>query len=334
LHEIRDDWSIKPGFFSLTTPSPSGIFEWHSTGQMIPSADSLNSFLYGPLSVFAGLRKPPVFKGNFNANTVLVIETGNQVNQALMQVFLDQAVVFEQPVEASRSYLIEVPAGYHQLRLDNIGAGFASVLEIEQLRLENYLPKIRAFGSLQDGSVLAWIHHRDHNWKYLYDNNQAPEPASAEVVLPLKTGAYRLDWYNTDSGTIDSVSMAEAASGGLVLNLPPMQADLALIANFIHDLREYAQYQGVMVFPNPSKRNFTFAFELEKPVPVSLEIIDLHGRLVFRTQKLNTKKGVNQITWKTDQPGFGVLEKAKAGLYIYRLVLPKRTITGKLMVSH
>ncbi len=49
--------------------------------------------------------------------------------------------MFEQSVEATESYFIEIPAGNHQLRLDNIGAGFASVLEIEQLTLENYLPK-------------------------------------------------------------------------------------------------------------------------------------------------------------------------------------------------
>lgn len=332
-HELRYDWTIKPDFFSLTEASPSNIFEWHSTGQMVPSADSLGSFLYGPLSIFAGLRNPPTFSGNFTENTVLVIETGNQVNQAVMQVFLDQAVVFEQVVEASESYFIEIPAGFHQLRLDNMGAGFASVLEIDQLTLENYLPKIRAFGLLQESSLMAWIHHRDYNWKYLYDNNQLPEPASAEVVLPLKTGAYRLDWYNTESGTIDSVSMDEALSGELILNLPPMQRDLALIANFISALRTSMQFQGVVVYPNPSKKRFTFAFELESPVPVSLEIVDLQGRIVFRIYKANTKKGVNQITWKTDQSGFGAQEKAKAGLYIYRLVTPNRTITGKLMLS-
>ncbi|MDY0076499.1 MAG: T9SS type A sorting domain-containing protein [Bacteroidales bacterium] len=332
-HETRDDWTIKPNFFSLTAASPSRIFEWHSTGQMVPSGDSLNCFLYGPLSIFAGLRNPPSFKGNFTENTVLVIETGNQVNHALLQVTLDQTVVFEKLVEASKSYFVEIPAGFHQLRLDNMGAGFASVLEIEQLILEDFLPKIRAFGLLQEAGILAWIHHRDHNWKYLYDNNQLPEPASAEVVLPLKTGAYRLDWYNTGIGTIDSVRIAEAVNGSLNINLPPMQGDLALIANFINDVRDFTQYQGVVVYPNPSKRKFTFAFELEEPVPVSLEIVDLHGRIVFRTHKANTKKGVNQITWKIDQPGFGVLEKAKTGLYIYRLVMPKQTITGKLMVT-
>ncbi len=331
--EFREDWIIKPDFFSLTAPSPSNIFEWHSTGQMVPSADSLGSFLYGPLSIFAGLRNPPTFKGNFTENTVLIIETGNQVNQAVLQVILNQVVVFEQTVEASENYFIEIPAGFHQLKLDNLGTGFASVLEIEQLTLENYLPKIRAFGLLQESSLMAWIHHRDYNWKFLYDNNQLPEPASAEVILPLKTGTYRIDWYNTDSGTIDSVSMAEALAGRLILNLPLIQRDLALIANFISDLRITEQFQGVVVYPNPSKRRFTFAFELEKAVPVSLEIVDLQGRIVFRTNKTNSKKGVNQITWKTNQTGFGVQEEAKAGIYIYRLVTPSRTITGKIMLS-
>ena len=331
--EIRDEWIIKPDFFSLTTASPSSNFEWHSTGQMVPSADSLSSFLYGPLSIFAGLRKPPTFSGNFTENTVLVVETGSQVNQALMQVKLDQTIVFEQVVEASENYFIEIPAGFHQIKLDNMGTGFASVLEIEQLILENYLPKIRAFGLLHENSLLAWIHHRDYNWKYLYDNNQLPEAASAEVVLPLKIGTYRIDWYNTDSGILDSVSTAEALTGGLVLNLPPMQSDLALIANFISNLRTSEQFTGVVVYPNPSKKRFTFAFELESPMPVSLEVVDLQGRIVFRTKITNTKKGVNQITWKTDQLRFGIHDKTKAGIYIYRLATPKRTITGKLMIS-
>lgn len=331
--EDKANWTIQPDYFSLTAPSSSSFFEWHSTGLMLPSEDSLGGFLYGPLSVFAGLRNPPTFSGNFEETTMLVIETGGQVNQAVMQVLLNQVVVFEQSVEATESYFIEIPAGDHQLRLDNIGAGFASVLEIEQLTLENYLPKIRAFGLHNESSLMAWIHHRDHNWKYIYDNVQLPSPASANILLPLRNGVYRLDWYNTTSGTIDSVRMADVTAGSLNIELPSMQRDLALIANFISELRTSEQFPGVVVYPNPSKRRFTFAFELEKAVPVSLEIIDLHGRLVFRTKKTNTKVGVNQISWQTNQSGFGGQEKVKAGLYIYRIVISNRTITGKLMLT-
>ncbi|MDA3942689.1 MAG: DUF5060 domain-containing protein [Bacteroidetes bacterium] len=332
-HAQQYDWIIEPDYFSLTEPAPSSNFQWHSSGQMIPSADSLNQFLYGPISLFAALRNPPVFSGFFSENTVLAIETGSQVNQAVMQLRIDETIVFEQSAASSEVYFIEIPAGYHQIGLDNIGAGFASVLEIEQLTLENYLPKIRAFGLEQDAGLLAWIHHRDFNWKYIYQHDQLPSAVSAELLLPLKSGTYRIDWYNTSSGLIDSVSMIESGDEGVLLSLPAVEHDLALISNFITKARSLPQFPGVVVYPNPSRKSFTFAFELSAPEPVSLEIIDLHGRMIYRHFEVVTFSGTNQLTWKIDQSSFKFDAVAKPGIYIYRLVLPQRTITGKLMLS-
>jgi hypothetical protein len=328
----RDDWKIIPNYFSLTAPSPSKFFKWHTTGQLVPSADSLNRYLYGPLSLFSALRNPPVFQANFLHETILQIETGSQVNQAVLQVKQDFAVIFEQSVEPNESYWIEFPPGNYQLSFDNIGVGFASVIEIEKIVLEDFLPHIRAFGLQTDDQMKVWIQNRDYNWKTFYDTGLPPDPASAEVFLPLMPGTYRLDWFNTDTGVIDSVRIKEANKDGMILHIDELTHDMALQLNFITAIKSRDRFPGVVVYPNPARKKFTFAFELIKAAKVVLQVIDSHGRTVYMAEKSDTFVGTNQIHWLFDNQHIAAHD-LKSGVYIYRLMLPDRTVTGKLMLT-
>ena len=330
--EERDDWGIIPNFFSLTAPSPSHVFEWHTTGQMIPSADSLNRYLYGPLSLFSALRNPPVFQANFLHETILQIETGSQVNQAVLQVKQDLAVIFEQAVDPNESYWFELPPGNYQLSFDNIGVGFASVIEIEKIVLEDFLPKVRAFGLQSDEQMSVWIQNRDYNWKTFYDTGLAPDPESAEVFIPVMPGTYRLDWYNTDTGSIDSVRIKEANIDGMILQIDELTHDMAVQLIFITAIKSRDRFPDVVVYPNPARQKFTFAFELSKAEKVVLQVIDSHGRTVYLTEKSDTYIGTNQIHWSFGNQPIAAYN-LKPGVYIYRLMLPDRTVTGKLMLT-
>lgn len=330
--ELRTDWEISPAYFSLTEAAPSRLFEWHTTGQMIPSADSLNRYLYGPLSLFASLRNPPEISGRFLHEGHIRIETGAQVNQALLQVKQNGIVIFEQEVFPNESYWIEVQPGQYNFIIDNIGLGFASVLEIDKIILENYLPQIRAFGLKSPGRLNVWIQNRDYNWKTFYDQQPIPQPASAEVFLPLPTGNYRLDWINTETGNVDSVRIREAFNEGMTLQVESLEHDLALQLYLITSIKPNDRYRGVIVYPNPVRQRVTFAFELAKPSKVVLQIMDIHGRTIYLTEKTDTYKGTNQLHWFFGSHAL-INSELKTGIYLYRIMFPDRTVTGKLLLA-
>ena len=337
LHLITDaaaraDWEIVPDFFSLTDPAPSTHFHWHNSGQMVPAADSLNSFLYGPLSLFGSLRNPPVFSTSFLHESVIRIETGGQVNNGILQIKKHDVVIFEQTVQPNTSYWIEVQPGNHQFTLDNVGMGFASVIELEKITLEKFLPQLRAFGLQSNHLMHVWIQNRDYNWKNFYEQQPPPEPASGSLFLPLKAGTYRLDWYNTQSGTIDSVRIREAFSNGMEIQIEALQHDLALQLQLITTIKPRDRYQGVVVYPNHDRRRFTFAFELGASARVVLQVIDPHGQTVFMTEKSDTYSGANQIHWYYGNQSL-TSNSIKPGFYIYRLMLPDRTVTGKVRIT-
>ncbi|MDD4374905.1 MAG: DUF5060 domain-containing protein [Bacteroidales bacterium] len=329
---VRADWEIVPGFFSLTNPAPSKHFQWHTSGQMIPSADSLNSFLYGPLSLFASLRNPPVFEALFLHEGLIRIETGSQVNHAILQLKQNETVIFEQEVEPNESYWIEVQQGKHQFAFDNIGMGFASVIELEKITLENFLPDLRAFSLQTNDFMQVWIQNRAYNWKHFYEQQSPPEAASGKLFLPLPAGMYRLDWYNTQTGVIDSVRVKEAFRDGMQLQLENLNHDLALQLSLITSIKPRDKYTGVVVYPNPGRQRITFAFELSTAAKVVLQLIDPHGRTVFMTEKSDTYVGTNQLHWDFggQSPAADII---KPGFYIYRLMLSDRTITGKVMIT-
>jgi len=118
----------------------------------------------------------------------------------------------------------------------------------------------------------------------------------------------------------------------MILQINQLTHDLALQLNFITAIKSRDRFPGVVVYPNPSKQKFTFAFELSKAAKVVLQVIDTHGRTVYMAEKSDTYIGTNQLHWSFGNQPIAAYD-LKTGVYIYRLMLPDRTVTGKLMLT-
>ena len=80
-------------------------------------------------------------------------------------------------------------------------------------------------------------------------------------------------------------------------------------------------------WPNPFNPRVTIAFEVTRPVSVSLEILDMRGRRVFLCAQGSYPIGRHQATWLgTDQRGHGL----SSGVYVARLITPDGQATRKL----
>ena len=328
--DVRDDFVITPKYSNLSQKSPSRFFQLQPTGQMVPAADSLVQFLFGPLSLFANLRNPPEISGYWPEASIVTIETGVQAINSILQVSIDGIVIFEQTVAASTEYNIAIPQGLHTIRIDNIGSGFFSLLELYQLTFHDFLPQLRAFGLVNSSSALVWLHNRNHHWLYLKENGNPPPPVNGQLALNLNEGLYHAEWFNTREGYVDSVSQFIAGDEGLLIDVNYLEKDVALKLSMLTSLAQKAEVHAELVlYPNPSNEGVYFAFELMKPNIVNLQIFDVQGKIQFDTIQRIHRSGVNTIYWNgMGQNGFGL----NPGVYIYRLFTGEnRVFNGRLI---
>jgi len=328
--EEKEDGMLIPTFDDLTRKAPSRLFTFHSTGQLVPTADSMSRFLFGPASIFSALRNPPEITAYWEYPSLVSIETGSQVSNGLLQISIDGIVVLEQQAASETVYQLEIQAGQHTIRIDNVGNGFFSMLEINQICFHDFLPAIRAFGRTDGQSAWAWIHNRHHNWRYRYDNGQLPSPANGSITIPLGPGIFTTQWFNTTTAEIDSTTQHLADENGFELNIQGLETDIAVKVSRITQIEEVVTtWPEMVVYPNPFSDGVYFAFELSKPQTACLQLFDTKGSIVFETHIQLKRKGVHKISWD-GQSLTGL--KVPPGLYTYRLLVGKQKIyRGKIV---
>jgi len=325
----RVDFVIHPSFSTLADPAPSRIFDLKTTGILIPSEDSLSTLLFGPHSVFSGLRNPPIFRGIWPDESVLSIETGNQVNGGVLQISLDGLVVFEESVAAGGVYQLTITAGEHLVMIDNVGTSALSIIEINEIFFHDYLPKIRAFGLLGNNHGLVWIHNRNNNWKWYRQNNQAPDPVDGSMLIPYYSGIYEVETYSTLSGELAESVQRQATEDGLLIPIVGLSTDQAMKVSCITHLPEQNSPANsrIIVFPNPGFGSTTFSFKTDSDEPFHLEIVDMLGRVVYQQEKAVPSAGICPLVWNTETA------MTEAGVYIYHITSGSRNFTGKIILE-
>lgn len=124
---------------------------------------------------------------------------------------------------------IDVPAGQHTVRLDNVGSDW---LRVAHVLLTDYrdaavTPDLAVYGLRVGDSCGLWLHHRLDEWDYAVQGFR-PEPVEgATLRLSLPDGRYMVTWCDTRTGATTAVE-AVARDGWLTLALPRIAQDLAV----------------------------------------------------------------------------------------------------------
>jgi PKD repeat protein len=77
------------------------------------------------------------------------------------------------------------------------------------------------------------------------------------------------------------------------------------------------------LFPNPNDGNFTLSFEFVKEKDVTIQVLDVSGRIVFEDQE-------NGILTYDKQIG---LESEESGMYFVRILTTEGVVTQKIMIQ-
>ncbi len=77
------------------------------------------------------------------------------------------------------------------------------------------------------------------------------------------------------------------------------------------------------LFPNPSKGNITLQFDLKKSMEVTIEVVDVSGRIVMQNAKINLGGGIQNQELLIPSKGF----------YFIKIITPEGGVTKKVVVD-
>ncbi len=112
----------------------------------------------------------------------------------------------------------KVPAGRHEVRVENTGADWVVVKEIA---LEPYGPALQALGRADKDFAAVWLLNRS-----------GKETTGKLTVSGLQAGSYKAAWWDTSAGKLVSDEpITVSGASPLTLTVPAVQRDIAVYVN-------------------------------------------------------------------------------------------------------
>lgn len=192
--------------------------------------DLLSKIQYG--ANYPEDRNPATFRVSYPADGAfeVVIRGVSCADDSQLTIYLDgkAALVADFPASGGgatmhaydRAYRIEVPAGQHEITVENTGRDW---FHISGLRLSRYLssPNLRVLAMSNDHSAIMWVQNKDNTW-WNHRNGFNPSPvAASQITLDgFRDGSYQVEQWDTYAGRPVMVTTTEAERGRLVVKTP------------------------------------------------------------------------------------------------------------------
>lgn len=220
-------------------PPPVLNFTLDNEGQLTPGVSELCQFVYG-MGGNTQFRRPPTFHVNYLKDGSFVLLTGSQLGtNARISIYVDGVLTLDQTAQINTTYSVNVPAGSHTIKVDNLGGDWAWVVRYQFLNavgpFNSYVLK-----NAGNNQAAGYIPYRLYNYQYFRDNNNmAPPavPAGPIVRIPgMASGPYNLSFYScaataaTSPAQPVSVRTATAVNDTLTFSLPEVAWDIAFTA--------------------------------------------------------------------------------------------------------
>jgi hypothetical protein len=234
--------------FSCFEITPNGCIE---------NQESVPTYLYGKLK--PEFRNPPAFKINYKYDGKFGVHVNRVSQNGLLKIYLDNKLVLTKTLPLgegkgeweksewkekwkifqgiyNKQYRIEVPAGSHEIRVENDGTDW---IEISRYKFENCgirdYPVIKLMGFLKDNNIFLWIKNNVYSWKNVKDNGLPQIIKNATISIPQLTfGDYKIEWWDTYLGKIFQVDHFSVNEKNYKLILPSFQKDVACKIIFLN----------------------------------------------------------------------------------------------------
>ena len=182
-------------------------------------------------------RRPPTFVARYLAAGRFMVHVGDMSHGVLTVALDGREVLREGSVDVTRKTLdrdlgIDVPAGTHEIRLDNDGGDWieAQYYVFTNVRDPARFPDLDAHALRTDTGALLWFRNRLNEWVFHAAGVALTPTVPATVVLPdLRDGVYQVEWWDTYRGVATGRVTAKADGAGLRLAVPPLERDVACL---------------------------------------------------------------------------------------------------------
>lgn len=214
------DWGSKPQR-SRFRIEPDGT---------VPGIEKLAGELFGHAPGRSPWRNPPTFEVTYPEPGRFVLHV-SEVMHGSLEVRLDgKPVPLAGDPGKPGDFAVDVPAGAHEIGLDNTGA---DLVRFGSLLLTNYrdaarTPDLDVLGRQGDDFAVLWIHNRLRQWPFVAAGlGGGPVGPATARIAGLKDGRYRVEWWDTYKGIVSRTEQVEVRGGVLVLRVPAVEKDVA-----------------------------------------------------------------------------------------------------------
>ncbi len=209
--------------------SPQANFTIDAGGNVSPGPSTMGKFIYG--STFNTVnRNPPTFNVNYpTAGQFRVVVAGVSNDVPKVSIYLDGNLVSNEIATTGQTYSIEVPAGQHAIKVDNLGIDW---FQASNFVFTNIGSPLNAYvlRSAAGNKAAGYVLNNKYNWQYMKaSGNVAPPAVSGGVItIPnMANGTYTMLLYNPATGQQTGSIPVTVSSGTLSASLPNIAWDLA-----------------------------------------------------------------------------------------------------------
>jgi len=215
------------------------VFEVDLYGN-VGNASKLSGYVHG--AYHPELRNNPMFVVNFTFGGEFVVHVNSVANSgAVLNIYVDGSLAKTVNLadkdgandgfvnEYNLDVSVSVPAGRHEIRLDNGGYDWYTV---DYVTLSNAVLKssrARVIGLCNDDFAMVWVQNKEHTWWNVI--NQEPVEALGSVDFELvgfQDGTYNVEWWDTYTGEVVRTESVQAVEGKIPLHAENLDRDIAI----------------------------------------------------------------------------------------------------------
>ena len=196
------------------------------------------------------LKNPPTFIVDYPHEGQFIVKVGVVSNSGHLRVWVDDGLQLDREFPCGEGLgkgstyreqwdlwettydedvVIEVPAGLHEIRLENFGddwmrIGAYTFTDCKVLDTPNVL----AAGMESEDVAILWLQNLDSSWYNHAGNGEVNPVDPFTVTLRLPSGSYEVEWWDTWLGRPLRTEELESTRRRLALEFPTLETDVAL----------------------------------------------------------------------------------------------------------
>ncbi len=253
-----------------------------TSGTISPAGAKLGQYLYGS-QWNTQYRRPPVFTVTYPAAGQFLVKTGTSTGQLpKISIWIDGVQVLNQNGAVNQTYSVNVPAGNHQIQVDNTGTDWISIASYTFSGLGSAID-VYALCAEDQTQMAGWVLHNQYNHQRVKTSGQ-PNPVDGAVlkITGLVNGAYQLHWFNCLTGALTATETVQKNTDTLSIPVPSLLWDAVFsLTNQTVSTGDVAiQSFPTEVYPNPVNAGTMIktAFYLDAPVRTRVTLLDASGK--------------------------------------------------------